>query len=326
MKIVKYARAIDARPSYGVLSDGVVRPILKAGSIGDVHKLVKSGKMPATGRALKMKDVRVLPPAGDNPHIYCAGLNYRDHAIEMNMPLPKGPIFFTKSAGAICGPGDDVVYPSGVCLLDYEVELGVVMGRAAGRKDVITHENLGCYVLGIVLFNDVSARDVQLRSGQWFLGKTFRTFAPMGPAIQRMDEDTLARLYELTLVLKVYSQDGAPRQDKGQKGTTANMIFRVHELLECLRGKFDLQPGDVIATGTPCGVALGKPPRLKARMAEILGIPQAARTERFIASEIAHNTRYLTAGDIMEARIYSEDGAVDLGVLKNRVVREGKGE
>jgi 2-keto-4-pentenoate hydratase/2-oxohepta-3-ene-1,7-dioic acid hydratase in catechol pathway len=326
MKIVKYTRAKGRPAEYGLLAEDVIRPIQNAGGIGDVHSLTKGGKMPETGRALKIKDVHILPPAGDHPHVYCAGLNYRDHALEVRMPIPKSPIFFTKAQSAICGPADDVVYPSGVSLLDYEVELGVVMGRAAGRKDVITNENLGDYVLGITLFNDVSARDLQLRAGQWFLGKSFRTFAPMGPYIQRLDPASLFRLYELTLELRVCRPDGTPFPDKGQKGTTADMIFRVHELLNCLREKLDLQPGDIIATGTPRGVALGSPPRFKARIAEILGIPQAQRIDRFIASEIRNNRRYLAPGDIMEARIYSGDGEVDLGVMKNRVIRDETGD
>ena len=98
------------------------------------------------------------------------------------------------------------------------------------------------------------------------------------------------------------------------------MIFKVHELLNCLREKFDLLPGDVIATGTPCGVALGSPPRYKVRLAEILGIPQAKRMERFIDSEIRNNRRYLAVGDVMEARIFSDDGVVDLGTQRNRVI------
>jgi 2,4-didehydro-3-deoxy-L-rhamnonate hydrolase len=320
MKIVKYTRTKSALIEYGILAGEVVRPILKAKTLGDVHDLLKRGKMPATGRPLKMKEVRVLPPAGDRPHVYCAGLNYLDHAREVRMPIPKSPIFFTKAASAICGPADDVIYPSGVSLLDYEIELGVVMGRRAGRSDVITHENLGDYALGITLFNDVSARDLQLRAGQWFLGKSFRTFAPMGPVIQRLDPDTLSRLYDLALELRVLTPEGRPHADKGQKGSTASMIFKVHELLNCLREKFDLLPGDVIATGTPCGVALGSPSRLKVRMAEILGIPQAERMDRFIASEIRNNRRYLAVGDIMEARIFSDDGIVDLGTQRNSVI------
>lgn len=322
MKIVKYTRGKRKDVEYGIIQDGVIKQIHGAANIGDVHTMTKGGKVPATGRTLKMKDVNLLPPAGDHPHIYCAGLNYRDHALEVRMPIPKSPVFFTKSAGAVCGATDSVVYPSDVSLLDYEVELGVVMGKAAGKKDVITHDNLGEYVLGITLVNDVSARDIQLRGGQWFLGKSYRTFAPVGPCIQKIDSAVLYRLYDLVLELRIYAPDGKPDGGKGQKGTTANMIFKVHELLNCLRDKFDLLPGDVIATGTPCGVALGSAPKFKMRMAEILGVPQALRIERFIASEIHHNHRYLAIGDVMEARIYSEDGVVDLGKQNNRIIRD----
>ncbi|HOC70365.1 MAG TPA: fumarylacetoacetate hydrolase family protein [Candidatus Hydrogenedentes bacterium] len=237
-------------------------------------------------------------------------------------PIPQSPIFFTKAASAICGATDDVVYPADTLLLDYEIELGVVLGRTVGKKDVITHENLADYVLGITLFNDISARDLQLRAGQWFLGKSYRTFAPLGPFIQRMDQAAQSRLYDLTLELDIYAADGTNPSGKGQKGTTAQMIFRVHELLNCLRKKLDLLPGDVVATGTPCGVALGSPPKYKMRLAEIIGMPQAERIEHFISSEVKDNRRYLSAGDIMKTRIYSRDGAVDLGQQSNRIIRD----
>ena len=218
MKIIKYTRSKSTKIEYGIIANDAVRPILNAQSLGDVHALTKRGKTPATGRPLKMKEVRILPPAGDHPNVYCAGLNYLDHAREVRMPIPKSPIFFTKAASAICGPTDDVVYPSGVSLLDYEIELGVVMGRRAGRKDAITHDNLADYALGITLFNDVSARDLQLRAGQWFLGKTFRTFAPMGPVIQRMDPGTLSRLYDLALELRVLTPEGKPTRTRDRRG------------------------------------------------------------------------------------------------------------
>ena len=126
-------------------------------------------------------------------------------------------------------------------------------------------------------------------------------------------------LYSLDLDLKVYGSDGTAYPHKRQAGTTGSMIFRAHELISCLAERFDLLPGDVIATGTPRGVALGRPSRFKFRMAEILGIPQGTRTARFIAREIAHNDKYLSRGDVIEARIASADGRVDLGTQRTAV-------
>ncbi|TAL34425.1 MAG: FAA hydrolase family protein [Spirochaetes bacterium] len=317
MRIMK-CTARGGKEFYGIVDGTRVRPLRGCQSVEELFGALRKRRPPA-GPPIALSSVKMLPPTDPNARIFCAGLNYRDHADELRMPAPKSPIFFTKTSGALSGANDDIVYPEGVKLLDHELELALVIGRRIGKDERVTAENLSEFSLGIAIFNDVSARDVQLSTGQWFLGKTYRTFAPTGPVVQTLDAAALERLYALDMELKVYDPDGKLHAHKHQAGTTANMIFRLHELVACLAQRFDLLPGDVIATGTPKGVALGKPARLQVRMAEILGIPQGKRTARFIAGEIAHNDRYLRPGDVIEARIASPDGVVDLGVQRTRI-------
>lgn len=318
MRLMKY-RKKDGLAEWGMVDNEKIIPLKNVRSAGEVFAAINGKRLPA-GRAIARDTVLPVAPTDARVQVCCAGLNYRDHAEEVRMPLPKNPIFFTKSAAALCGAFDAVRYPDTVTLLDYEIELGLVVGRTIGEGDIITPGNLGEYILGITIFNDVSARDYQMRAGQWFLGKTFRTFAPMGPYIQTIDGGVLSQLYSLNLELQVHDPHGAPYPDKRQRGVTANMIFPVHELLNCLREKFDLLPGDVIATGTPCGVAMGRPTRLRTRIEEILGVLPAKRTEKFLRGEISGNKKYLRRGDVITARIFSNDGVVDLGKQKNTIV------
>ena len=214
---------------------------------------------------------------------------------------PGKPVFFTK-AGALAGAHDDIVYPEGV-RPDYEVELALVVGAPVTRHSVVTADNLPSYILGIAIMNDVSARDVQLAAGQWFLGKSFRTFAPLGPVVQTLDDGVLERLDALELELSAYNALGAPYDYKRQSGTTADMIFRPHELVRRLKEQFDLLPGDVIATGTPRGVALGRPlSRFRARLAEILGHAAGRARGAFSRGRAQAQSEIPGARDHVEAR------------------------
>lgn len=319
MKLLKYRRTETSRPEWGVVDGDAVRPIVARHTVFEIFTAVRNGKIP-TGKSVRLDSVILLPPTDENVHLYCAGLNYVDHAKEVRMPIPKSPVFFTKSVGALCGARDDIVYPAGTRLLDYEVELAIVIGRRIGQSDVLTADSLKEFVLGLAIMNDVSARDVQLSANQWFLGKSFRTFAPLGPWVQTIDDDVTSRLRDLRLELRVTAPDGALYPNKRQSGTVADMIFTLHELINCLREKFDLRPGDVVATGTPRGVAMSRPSRIKNRVAEIIGIAPGKRVASYIAGEIKHNRKYLERGDVVTARIATDNGFVDLGEQRNRVV------
>lgn len=190
----------------------------------------------------------VVPRPGQ---IVCVGLNYKDHADEQNVPYPAAPLLFGKSPAAAVGPNDDVVYPEGVEQLDYEVELGVVIGKTA--KNVSASDAMK-YVAGYCVFHDVSARCCQFGDKQWFRGKSFDTFAPFGPALVTPDE--AGDPHNLKLTCKV---NGEIRQDS----STNKLIHTVDKVIAYITRGITLHPGDVIATGTPSGVGVFlKPPRL----------------------------------------------------------------
>ncbi len=182
--------------------------------------------------------------------IICIGLNYHDHAAEAGVPVPDYPAVFAKYSNAVIGPGEAIVLPRISQQVDYEAELGVVIGRRA--KGVAEADAPG-YVAGYLAFNDVSARDFQNRTSQWTIGKTFDTFAPMGPALVTADE--IPDPHNLNIRLSIGGE-------VLQNSNTRNLVFGVPTLVACLSAVMTLEPGDVIATGTPGGVGFArKPPR-----------------------------------------------------------------
>jgi 2,4-didehydro-3-deoxy-L-rhamnonate hydrolase len=204
------------------------------------------------GSAPRVSDaVRLGPPICRPSKIVCIGLNFRDHAEESGMEIPKEPVIFFKATSSLVGPNDDLVIPKNATKVDWEVELAVVMGRKA---TYVSRENAMDYVAGFVLHNDYSERSFQLeRGGQWVKGKSADTFAPLGPFLATRDE--VPDSGRLRLWLKV---NGEKRQD----GDTAKMIFDVPTIVSYLSEFMTLLPGDVISTGTPAGVGLGmKPPQ-----------------------------------------------------------------
>jgi 2-keto-4-pentenoate hydratase/2-oxohepta-3-ene-1,7-dioic acid hydratase in catechol pathway len=223
--------------------------------------------------AIPLTSVRLGPPVIDPQKILCIGLNYRDHAAESGMELPTTPIVFAKFANSLVGPHDEIVLPPDDQMVDYEAELAVVIGPPA--RGVSPEDALG-HVAGIMAFNDVSARDLQMATSQWTMGKAIDTFAPCGPALVTLDE--IADVQDLAVQARI-------NDETMQSGTTADMVFSVAEILAHLSRVMTLVPGDIIATGTPAGVGMGRTPPV-----------------------------YLAAGDTVEVEL----GAV--GVLRNRVV------
>lgn len=182
--------------------------------------------------------------------IICIGLNYRDHAEESNQPIPQYPTVFTKYSNTVIGPGESVVLPPITEKVDYEAEFAVVIGRVA--RNVSAADALKV-VGGYTVFNDVSARDYQMRTSQWTVGKTFDTFGPMGPVLVTADE--IADPHDLDISLSINGE-------VLQSSNTKNLIFTVNQLIEDLTSYMTLEPGDVISTGTPGGVGQArKPPR-----------------------------------------------------------------
>ena len=323
MRLVKFRNEDFVYPQFAVVEGETAYPVKNHFRVSDLFTAIHENTL-EYDEPVTLDSITPLPPTDEHVHVYCAGLNYRDHAEEMAMPIPKTPVFFTKSQGCLTPSGSPVIWPRDVRLLDYEVELACIVGRKIGIDDQVRPDNISDYLLGITIFNDVTARDVQLSGGQWFLGKNYRTFAPLGPLVQVCNSETAERLDNLRLELQVYNQNGDPYPHKLQDGNTSMMIFPVYRLLDELRKHFDLLPGDVVATGTPRGVALSRPSPFLNRMADILGISQAKRTGLFIQREIKKNPAYLAPGDIMVSRITSPDMVVDLWEQKNQVETAGQ--
>jgi 2-keto-4-pentenoate hydratase/2-oxohepta-3-ene-1,7-dioic acid hydratase in catechol pathway len=196
-------------------------------------------------------DVRWAPCIARPSKIICIGLNYRDHARETGAKIPEQPILFGKSTTSLCGPFDDLCMPPGSTKSDWEVELAVVMGR---RATLVSETDAMHYVAGYALHNDYSEREYQLeRGGQWIKGKSWDTFAPIGPFLATRDE--IPEPQSLALWLDVNGE-------RVQQSTTAQMVFGVAHLVSYISQYMTLLPGDVISTGTPAGVGLGfNPPR-----------------------------------------------------------------
>ena len=254
MKLVRYGEAGAEKP--GLIDDGGALRDL-SGVVGDISGEVLGDAGLARLRAL---DASALPLVGGSPRFgpcvgsigkfMCIGLNYSDHAAETGAEIPAHPILFMKANSAIVGPNDKVVIPRGSEKSDWEVELGVVIGRRA--KYVKTAEALD-YVAGYCIVNDVSERHFQAGlTGQWTKGKSCDTFGPTGPWLVTRDE--VPNPQDLAMSLDV---NGMRRQT----GNTSTMIFTVAEIIEHLSHLFTLHPGDVISTGTPPGVGMGIKPQ-----------------------------------------------------------------
>jgi 2-keto-4-pentenoate hydratase/2-oxohepta-3-ene-1,7-dioic acid hydratase in catechol pathway len=205
---------------------------------------------PPGGERLDPAEVTFEGPIPKPPKIICIGLNYRDHALESNLPIPETPTVFAKFPTAVVGHQRPIVLPKASARPDYEAEFAVVIGRG-GRY--IPEAAWRDHVFGYTILNDVSARDFQMATSQWMMGKTFDTFAPMGPAIVTADEIDDPHNLEISLDLS---------GDRMQHSNTCNLIFRIPQLIAHLSSVFTLEPGDIISTGTPAGVGFARqPPR-----------------------------------------------------------------
>ena len=273
MKLLRYGQPGAEKP--GLLdSAGAIRDLS-----GVVPDIARDTLLPASIDRLRALDPNSLPRANGNPRIgpcvgqvgkfICIGLNYADHAAESNMPLPKEPIVFMKATSAIVGPNDNLEIPRGSTKTDWEVELGVVIGKPA--KYVSEAEALS-HVAGYCVVHDVSERAFQLEgTGQWVKGKSADTFGPIGPWLVTADE--VPDPGNLNLWLEV---DGHRYQD----GSTNTLIFGVQYLVSYLSRFMSLQPGDIISTGTPPGVGHGKKPPVYLRAGQVVRLGVAGLGEQ----------------------------------------------
>jgi 2-keto-4-pentenoate hydratase/2-oxohepta-3-ene-1,7-dioic acid hydratase in catechol pathway len=205
---------------------------------------------PGTYHAYKLSDARLHAPLLNPPRIFAIGLNYREHATESNLALPEFPVVFFKLQTAIIGPGEAIVLPKNSAEPDYEVELAFVIGKGGFRIPAAAWRE---HVYGYTILNDVSARDIQRSTSQWSMSKSFPTFCPMGPAIVTADE--IPDPHALKIGLSI---DG----ETLQSANTAGLVFQIPDLIAYLSSITPLLPGDIVSTGTPPGVGLGRtPPR-----------------------------------------------------------------
>jgi 2-keto-4-pentenoate hydratase/2-oxohepta-3-ene-1,7-dioic acid hydratase in catechol pathway len=255
--------------------------------------------------------VDLLSPVTAPARVVAQAVNYRSHATDSGFdPDAVPPAFFRKASHSITGPAGDIIRPDGVGFLDYEVELGLVIGADLPVGTTVTETNLARYIAALVVTNDVSARQIQLVKTQFYESKSYPTFTPVGPWLTLVDAADLARLNSLRLTLAV---NGEVRQDS----TAADMIVHPARALTLLSLFQPMAPGDMLLTGTPGGTALKAPGKIAGTLAGLL--PPATRWKLFFGRQAA-NPRYLRDGDVITATIASPDGRLDLGTQRNTVI------
>ena len=264
MKLVSFSVAGGTVRPGALLEDANLVVDLSSEGYADALAVVTAGLVtvgkPATNTTHKLADVRLHAPLANPPRVFAIGLNYRDHAIESGMAIPTTPVVFFKLTPSIIGPGEAIVLPKNSTEPDYEAEFAFVIGKGGYRIPATAWRE---HIYGYTIVNDVSARDVQFATSQWSMSKSFPTFCPLGPAIVTADE--IADPHELAIGLTI---DGTTYQNSN----TRELIFKVPELVEYLSSITPLLPGDIVSTGTPPGVGLGRTPKRWLRPGETVTV------------------------------------------------------
>jgi 2-keto-4-pentenoate hydratase/2-oxohepta-3-ene-1,7-dioic acid hydratase in catechol pathway len=249
MRLVTFSLAGDA-PRPGVVAGDRIVELGYADMVALLDDLDRAEEKARTlsGRAFPRSSARIHAPIARPPKFILIGLNYRDHAIEAGLPIPETPTVFAKYSNAVIGPGEAIVLPAVSKEVDYEAELAFVIGR---RGKNIPADRWRDYVFGYTMVNDVSARDFQRATTQWTMGKTPDTFAPMGPELVSADE--IADPHNLRIGCEV-------NRRVLQDSTTAQLVFKIPDLVAYLSQLMTLEPGDIVSTGTPPGVGFARKP------------------------------------------------------------------
>lgn len=258
-----------------------------------------------------LDSLRLLAPVTRPCRVVAQMTNFESHVKDAGMDPTTIPLtFFRKASASITGPFDDIVKPQHVSLLDYEVEIGLVIGREMPVGTEISDANLAEFIAGLVVTNDVSARDIQLPQTQFYEAKSYPTFTPVGPELVLLSADELKRFGELRLRLSV---NGTERQNALVEG---DMLYRPLQALQSLTQFQELAPGDLVLTGTPVGTALSAPPK----PVQIIGnlLPPGVKWKAFFKSQ-ANNPKYLQHGDVVEASVATDDGSINLGTQRSTV-------
>jgi 2-keto-4-pentenoate hydratase/2-oxohepta-3-ene-1,7-dioic acid hydratase in catechol pathway len=305
----------SGRLQWGVVKGAALAPL--QGTYATTAELITAGEADwraAAARAptLELQSVRLLSPVTAPARVVCQGANYRQHMIESGLDPDhkRYNMFFEKSDASVAPPVGTIVRPAHVRLLDYELELALVMRRQVSAPVTVTSRELPEYVFGFTIANDVSARDVQLPQTQFFKGKSYRGFCPLGPFLAVPEPEEFGALDRLTLTLWVNDQ-------VRQQDSTANLVYKPAETMTELSTFCDLSPGDVLLTGTPAGCALRAPPPLLRRLMQAV-LPEPKLWATFVSAQ-ARRPQDLRPGDVVRASIRSEDGSIDLGEQRHLV-------
>ena len=308
----------EGNKKWGIVNENVIQPIERqfdslASLLDEGIEKIKS--LPNNQQKdISLDKVELLSPVTYPARIVCQGANYGTHREESGLEAKKPPfnLIFTKADSSLSGPRDPIICPDHVKLLDYEIELGLIIGKEIVEPKEVTEENLHEYIAGLVITNDVSARDIQLGQTQWYKGKSYRTFCPVGPYVYLLDKEDIPAINDLDLKLWV---NGELRQSTNTK----DLIFKPAETLTELSGLMNLSPGDLLLTGTTGGVAL----RLSPEVTEQLFNPVLSGEEKMklmLESQLQSNL-YLKNNDVIRCEITSTDKKIDLGVLENKVAQ-----
>jgi len=314
VKVVRYQ--YGGQVAWGVVHDRSIAPLTaRFNSTGDFIRdgMEEARTSQPAQAAIALDSVRLLSPITEDRQFLCQGINYASHVRESGMDPDKIGFntIFTKASSCLASAFDDVVRPAHIRLLDYEIELGLVLKKPVTQPVEVSPGNLHEWLAGVTVVNDVSARDVQLPQAQFYKGKSYRTFGPAGPYLVLLDASEWLRWPELHMRLVV---NGQPRQD----AYCGDMIFKPHQTLTELSGLHNLYPGDLIATGTPAGCAARAPGKLQMWLVRHL-LSDQAKWRLFIKKGL-RNPAYLQPGDVMRSSIRTDDGAIDLGEQQNRIV------
>jgi len=320
--IVKFSKDSDTQSDWGILKGDKVYPFKKSflhhRDVMDCYFNTRENfNTLVTDEPILSSRLKFHSPVSDDIQMFAQGLNYASHREEAGLVQEaekEENLVFCKHPSSLCGPNDDILRPHGVELLDYEIELGVILKKSINEPTQVTDENLGDYLGALVLCNDVSARDLMFGGPmlQWFKGKSQRTFCPAGPVLYLLDEGEVNQLYSLELTLKMNGE-------VKQQGSTDQLIHKPPKTLTDISQYANLNAGDCILTGTPGGV-LGST-SLKTGLAIMLNFKNPKKRRQKFTSAQKSMTTFLQPGDFLELEIKSLDGSINLGKQKSMIAQ-----
>lgn len=322
--LVRFTTSESEAMHWGVLGDEGVHPLALASNhhrdiMMTYFERRDNFDAAVSPASIAVSDLRFEAPLAQDIQLLCQGVNYADHRQEGGLKRDGQQdqnLIFQKASSSICAPDSDIIRPQGCQLLDYEIELGLVLKADISRGAQISEDNLGQFVGGLVIGNDVSARDVQFGATlmQWYRGKSYDTFCPCGPVLYLLDSQDMGQLYTMKLSLM---HNGELKQ----QAVTEQLIHKPPAALTDLASFMGARAGDCLLTGTPGGV-LFQVDR-KTAMAIAFNLKNNDKRQRKLTKAQLARQSFLQPGDELQLSIVSEDGRIDLGTQRNKVVEAG---